>query len=533
MAPKDPYPSPPPSPAQIKADPILRNALRYTLSAEEYKTFHQYLISRSPTAVRTRALAPPKYTALVQTKDDYNGAAIRASLRVFVVTQTSLKLWELIKGSLVDRGKPQRVKPKTPIVKSPNLRLSLSLSLLLLLHRLLFRFFSRLRSNLLTKDAAPFRRRNPRISKSLTSRLAPAIGASLAGFALGVYPGDQLRITIAIYVATRSVEFAYKALEEDGWFAGKPWWWGSWLLMPVATGQLLHAFVFDRDCFPKAYGDFILDHTPNYVQRRPASYPPNLSWPSTNSIVDSLAQMSRLNWPPFISPILFPSAPTLPPSLTQLAPITSPAHPSHTFLSCATLHPSTPSCLTTFIRYILTAFPTLTKFFAAYYTLFALPKWRKFLNEPSHELNALAKRVLRTSAFLTGAIGTSWGSICLFQNLLPRTLMPSSRWVLGGALGGVWGFVDRRGGHGHFLYSIRLSIDSLWKVGKKRGWWKGVRGGDVMVFVAGLGVINVVYERNKGAVGGVGKGVGWLRGEELFSKTGGKELDEEVEGKRD
>ena len=108
MASKDPYPSPPPSPAQIKADPILRNALRYTLSAEEYKTFHQYLISRSPTAVRTRALAPPKYTALVQTKDDYNGAAIRASLRVFVVTQTSLKLWELIKGNLLNRGKPQR-----------------------------------------------------------------------------------------------------------------------------------------------------------------------------------------------------------------------------------------------------------------------------------------------------------------------------------------------------------------------------------------------------------------------------------------
>ena len=108
MASKDPYPSPPPSPAQIKTDPILRNALRYTLSAKEYKTFHQYLISRSPTAVRTRALAPPKYAALVQTKDDYNGAAIRASLRAFIATQTSLKLWELIKGSLLNRGKPQR-----------------------------------------------------------------------------------------------------------------------------------------------------------------------------------------------------------------------------------------------------------------------------------------------------------------------------------------------------------------------------------------------------------------------------------------
>ena len=160
-----------------------------------------------------------------------------------------------------------RIKRKTPFFKSPNFRLSLSLSLILLLHRLLFRFFSRLRSNLLTKDAAPFRRRNPRISRSLTSRLAPAIGASLAGFALGVYPGDQLRITIAIYVATRSLEFAYKALEEDGWFKGKPWWWGSWLLMPVATGQLLHAFVFDRDCFPKVCISSIGEHRRQVLPR--------------------------------------------------------------------------------------------------------------------------------------------------------------------------------------------------------------------------------------------------------------------------
>jgi hypothetical protein len=149
-----------------------------------------------------------------------------------------------------------RVKTRAPILQSPNFRLSLSISLILLLHRLLFRFFSRLRSNLLTKNAAPFRRRNPRISRSLTSRLAPAIGASLAGFALGVYPGGQLRLTIAIYVATRSLEFAYAALEGDGWFKDRPWWWGSWMLMPLATGQLLHAFVFDRDCFPKASIDF-------------------------------------------------------------------------------------------------------------------------------------------------------------------------------------------------------------------------------------------------------------------------------------
>ena len=116
---------------------------------------------------------------------------------------------------------------------------------------MLHRFFTRLRANLLTKDAAPFRRRNPRVSKILTARLAPAIGASLAGFCLGVYPGDQFRITVAIYLATRAAEFAYNSLEDDGWLRNRPWWFGSWMLMPPVFGQLLHAFLFDRDCFPK------------------------------------------------------------------------------------------------------------------------------------------------------------------------------------------------------------------------------------------------------------------------------------------
>lgn len=75
---------------------------------------------------------------------------------------------------------------------------------------------------------------------------------------LGIYPNDQLRMTIAIYALSRAVEFIYNLAEEEGWIWGpegskwqRPWWFASWMIMPVACGQLLHAFVFDRDCFPK------------------------------------------------------------------------------------------------------------------------------------------------------------------------------------------------------------------------------------------------------------------------------------------
>ena len=77
------------------------------------------------------------------------------------------------------------------------------------------------------------------------------------------------------------------------------------------------------------------------------------------------------------------------------------------------------------------------------------------------------------------------------------------------------------------MYSLRASLDSLWKVGKKRSWWNGIRGGDVLLFVTSLALMNVVHERRRDAVDrGIGKALGWMKGEELL---GGKLQDRKDE----
>lgn len=146
-----------------------------------------------------------------------------------------------------------------PFYQSPALRLSLSLSTILLLYRWLFRFLARLRAHLLEPSVEPFRMRNPRTAATLTSPYAPAVGASLAGLALGVYPAQQMRVTMAIYAMFRALEFGWNMCEEDGLIWGtkggrkreRPAWFGSWMMQPLAFGQLLHAMVFDRECAPK------------------------------------------------------------------------------------------------------------------------------------------------------------------------------------------------------------------------------------------------------------------------------------------
>ncbi|KAL8778844.1 MAG: hypothetical protein Q9194_001766 [Teloschistes cf. exilis] len=398
MASVEPYPSPPASPKAPDVDPVLRNALRYTISAKEYKTLHEYLIIRSK-ALRDRAPPPARVSSILTTSDDHHAATIRASLRVFIASQTGLQIWDLITTQLWGRGKAQT---ETDI-------------------------------------------------------------QSARVFFLGKTAFEELGLLV-------------------------------W----------------------QAYGDFILSHTPNYLQRRPQSYPAALPWPDPSTIVDSLAEMSRLHWPPFTSPILFPSNPNpLPSSLVAVSPITSPAHPSIPHLSCALLHPSSPSCSKTLLTYTLTAFPSLAKFFTLIFALLSLPRYKAFLSNPSKELNGLSKRVLRMTIFIMMAIGTSWASICLFANAFPRNFLSTQRWFVGGFLGGLWAFLDRQTGRSNFLYSVRLSIDSAWKVGKKRRWWSAVKGGDLAVFVMALGVVNAVYEKDPAAVQGglLRKGLGILRGE--------------------
>ncbi|TDZ53226.1 hypothetical protein CTRI78_v007067 [Colletotrichum trifolii] len=528
----------------------------------EYATLHKYVLSRSRLLKRAapsvaaveRIVDGDKAAAARQGSapgagsravDDYNARAVRHSMRVFIGTAMAMKGWALVSTKLLG-AKPDAASKKQPLHKSPTLRLSFSLSTILLLYRILFRFLSRLRAHLLDSSAAPFRQRNPRTAATLTSPYAPAIGASLAGVFLGVYPSQQLRVTIAIYTLFRALEFGWNLCEEEGMIWGfknggkvkreRPWWWGSWLIQPFAFGQLLHAVVFDRDCFPEAYGNFIFNHSSAYIHPRPKDYPAHLKWPKAYEIVDNLAQMAKLNWPPYISPTLFPGKETLPPTLMGVAPLTSSAHPIITSLSCATLHPSDPSCLRTYLNFWLGSFPGLTRFFIIIYSaMTVLPRFRSLYNSPVTTLQRIIARSLRMSTFLTGAMSTAWASICFFQQWFPRTFLPTQRFFFGGFLAGLWAWVEKKSGRGVFLYSARVSVDSLWKVGVKRRWWRAMKGGDVWVFIMALMVTGVVYERDARAVkeGNWRKGISWVRGEGWRDWSIEDDVDDEAAEKQE
>lgn len=495
------------------SSPLVHNALRICLSTKEYALLHEFAIKRTPSIVKDNFPFPATFDSAVHPRNKHNEAAVRASLRVFLVSGGALRLVDLILNRL--REDASRKTPRAPLRNSPNFRLSLSLSLVLLFHRLLYRFLVRLRANLRTDNAQPFRMRNPRISKALTSRYAPAIGASLAGLALGICPQNQLRMTITIYATTRSLEFLYNVFEENGWFEKRPWWFGSWLLMPVSCAQLFHAVVFDRETSSKWLPSVILWLSPSYIRDRPVTLRADHHWPDKYEIIDSLAEIANLRWPPFISPILHPSNPnTLPAAVQSISPITGPAHPSISSLSCALLHPKVPNCSTAFLHHILLSVPPLARLLTIITLALSVFKFKLILANPVSSASLLSQRIIKFTAVFAAAAGSLWGSLCLFHAILPRTVLPTKRFFISGALGGL-PFAFLSSSRTTYLAFFRAAIDSAWKAGAKSGLWNGRKGGELWLIVLSWAVMGAVLEARPTAVQGKGfrKGLTWLRGD--------------------
>lgn len=132
--------------AKATSDPILRNTLRYTISAREYALLHRYVLSRSrqikkrvpsveavnrimngdnpsarggrssqkkgkekeggdgllgPADVGSTSAGVHAGAGAMVGADDYNARAVRHSLRVFGTIATALKLWAVVAERLL------------------------------------------------------------------------------------------------------------------------------------------------------------------------------------------------------------------------------------------------------------------------------------------------------------------------------------------------------------------------------------------------------------------------------------------------
>ena len=217
---------------------------------------------------------------------------------------------------------------------------------------------------------------------------------------------------------------------------------------------------------------------------------------------------------PFISPILHPSDPnTLPAAVKALSPITGPAHPGISNLSCAVLHPDVPNCSTAFLHHLLLSAPPLARTLAIVMAVASTMKLKAVLTQPIGTINDLSKRIIRLTAVLSVSAGSAWGSLCLWNALFARSTLPTKRFYLSGALAGL-PFAFITGDKNTYLSVFREALKSASMVDAKRATPRIMRGTDLWLIVTSLAVLGAILDSRPTAIEGkaMRKGLSWLKG---------------------
>jgi hypothetical protein len=138
-------------------------------------------------------------------------ATMRRAIRMAIAT------WAAVATASRFRGKPAAGWRQ-------HVRIAFTAPIILVLHRAIYGVLVRLRAALLAADAKGFRRRNPRVARALTARVAPAVGAgAMAGAALGVLPAGPGRRTVAVWAVERALEGGWDCLVAKGLVSWRPW----------------------------------------------------------------------------------------------------------------------------------------------------------------------------------------------------------------------------------------------------------------------------------------------------------------------
>ncbi|CAO1630559.1 unnamed protein product [Sympodiomycopsis kandeliae] len=337
-----------------------------------------------------------------------------------------------------------------------------------------------------------------------------SLAALLASpLSLSLLPGGDAFPTasIGLYLFTHSSSSLYNEGRSRGsrlvsWI---PSWCDSSLLYAIGNGQLLWAFLFEQETFPQGYGNVILSKSSTYITPKPSHLPPDINWPSRRTIADHVAILASPSsttspFPSFTSPLLSSLSPTKYPTspFEAINPILdySPAHPAHTQLLCAMLHPKNPSCKQTLFTHFKSEWLPSAKFTGAFVLLTSvLFKSKRWAKDPETELFKVFVAILQGATVITGSIGTAWSMTCFLQQYLPRTFLPRARFFLNGLVSGIFILAVPKARRRELgLYVARMSAGSTWQILEKKGKVKPIPNGQRILLATALAILAGLYE---------------------------------------
>ncbi|CAG8703777.1 3545_t:CDS:2, partial [Scutellospora calospora] len=163
------------------------------------------------------------------------------------------------------------------IFTASSAQFAFSVSSYFVIYKALLRFFTRVFAPLLGP-------RNNLNDIACSPLVPPFLAGLFAGPSLLFDKYQSRRTFIATTILCKSLQTVYHALRENGYIPIMPWWWGSWLIFPISSAQLIYSYLIHPDIFPDDYAKFITSRSTTYVQQRPSDLPKSLPWPTSREI---------------------------------------------------------------------------------------------------------------------------------------------------------------------------------------------------------------------------------------------------------
>ncbi|KAK6346468.1 hypothetical protein TWF730_010786 [Orbilia blumenaviensis] len=317
------------------------------------------------------------------------------------------------------------------------------------------------------------------LKDALLSPGAPSCAAALSGIALASIPSQDARLTISTYVFTKTMEYLSNALHISD---RTPWWFGSWTLFPFALAQLFKVLLNGEGDIPLIYHKALMTF--------PSTGTDHVRVPGHQTLTQ-MADVARIRFPKFKSAILFPHKENIS-EVTKS--VFREAHPAIRHMSCAISHPKYVSCSGAWVAYCLRQFQMNAQLFSAFYSILFLSKLGSFRGSPWETISRLFNRTIKTSAFTTFAVATSWSALCLCQRLLPTKFLGPHVFYLSGFLGGLTAFIDRKESRLLFLDAARSAILSWWKSKRQPRYLHRFLSPDVLLFMGSIAALNILYD---------------------------------------
>ncbi len=179
----------------------------------------------------------------------------------------------------------------------------------------------------------------------------------------------------------------------------------------------------------------------------------------------------------------------------------APAHPAHSNLLCAVLHPTEPSCRTNFLSFWKREWVGSARFVAIFALLTQLLRYKKLLRDPETALFQFGMTIAQGATVISGSIGTAWAMTCFWQQYLPRNVLPRARYFLSGVLASIFILAvptARRAELG--LYVGKMSARSTWDILRRKRKVRRPPLGDLALLTVGMALLSALYEERPKAL---------------------------------